>query len=412
MTEQKKLDKEYIKSLIQIILNDNHSIQEKKSIIEHRDRLNFACPICGDSIRHSGKKRGNLYFKNMYYVCYNEESCSRSITNLLKTFNIDMDLDKKLELYEYIENNINYYNPNDVQFDNLNKLFSLDDILKFFGGNNKTVKLTNLRPLQKGSIVERHIRETRKIYRPINIYEGIMNITPKWKEPVMVFLNMVNDKVISFQTRNLLEGDDKRFKIFDFSMIYEYMYPEENLDDQEKISYDKLSHFFNIFNVDFTQPVNLFEGYVDSLFLSNSIGQIGINTDLSFLLKEEGIDFRFVYDNDLSGNKKAIKMLNNGYKIFLWNKFFIDILKKYKGNDLPGAVEKLKKIKDFNELSTKFKQPIEKIFLLEKYFSNNDLDKIYLNDLDKIYKVDLGKVYESVGNKFIIKNGKVLRREE
>ena len=116
MDDKVTLDKEYIIGLVQVILNNSHSDPQKRQIRNHNDRLNFACPICGDSERHHGKKRGNLYFKNMYYVCYNEEACSRSFTNLLKTFNIDMDLDKKLELYEYIENNINYYNPDDVQF--------------------------------------------------------------------------------------------------------------------------------------------------------------------------------------------------------------------------------------------------------------------------------------------------------
>jgi len=389
MEEKYTLDKEYITGLIQIILNKAHADGHKRQIRDQRDRLNFACPICGDSERHQGKKRGNLYFKNMYYVCYNEEACSRTFTNLLKTFDIDMDLEKKLELYEYIENNINYYNPDDVQFDNLNKLFNLDDMLKFFGGNNKTVKLTNLRPLQRGSVVERHIREERKIPNPINIYEGIFWITEKWQQPVMVYMNKIKDKVVSFQVRNLLEGEKRMFKIYDFSMIFDLMYPEGELDDQERISYDKLSHFFNIFNVDFSRPVHMFEGYTDSLFLSNSIGQIGVNTDLSFLLKEEGIDFRFIYDNDEAGFKKSRKMLEQGYHIFLWNKFFIDMIKKYKGDKpKPEMVKMLKNIKDFNNLGKKFKQPIEKIFNFADYFTNDELDIYYLMDLEQLYKTE------------------------
>jgi len=187
-----------------------------------------------------------------------------------------------------------------------------------------------------------------------------------------------------------LEGEKRMFKIYDFSMIFDLMYHGGELDDQERISYDKLSHFFNIFNVDFSKPVNMFEGYTDSLFLSNSIGQIGVNTDLSFLLKEEGIEFRFIYDNDSSGFKKTRKMLEQGHKVFLWNKFFIDMLKKYKG-DKPKSemVNVLKNIKDFNSLGKRFKQPIEKLFNFDDYFTKDQLDIYYLMDLEQIYKTEV-----------------------
>jgi hypothetical protein len=300
-----------------------------------------------------------------------------------------MDLDKKLELYDYIEQNINYYNPDDVQFDNLNKLYDVNDLVEFFK-TDYTRGLTSLRPLTKGSVVWNHVVNERKITNPVNIYEGIFYITHKWKFPVMVYMNKIKDKVVSFQTRNLLEGEKRHFKIFDFSMIYDMMYPDNDLDDQERLSYDKLSHFFNIFNVDFSRPVHMFEGYTDSLFLANSIGQIGVNTDLSFLLKEEGIEFRFVYDNDLSGFKKARKMLEEGHQVFLWNKFFIDVMKEYKGKKpKPEMAKMLKDIKDFNSLAKKFSRPIQKIFDFSKYFTNDELDIYYFDDLEVIYKTEV-----------------------
>jgi hypothetical protein len=202
-------------------------------------------------------------------------------------------------------------------------------------------------------------------------------------------MNKIKDKVVSFQVRNLLEGEKRYFKIFDFSMIYDMMHPDGELDDQERISYDKLSHFFNIFNVDFSRPVHMFEGYTDSLFLSNSIGQIGVNTDLSFLLKEEGIDFRFIYDNDTAGFKKSRKMLEEGRYVFLWNKFFLDMIKDYKGNKSKTEMIKiLKETKDFNSLGKKFSRPIEKIFNFDKYFTRDELDIYYLMDLEQLYKTE------------------------
>ena len=54
------LDKQYIKDLIQIILNKNHTSASKRNIKEYPDKFNFACPICGDSHKTDSKKRGNL----------------------------------------------------------------------------------------------------------------------------------------------------------------------------------------------------------------------------------------------------------------------------------------------------------------------------------------------------------------
>ena len=84
-----KLDMNYIESKIQNILNREFKDIPQKRVIKrfptnsNPDRLNFACPICGDSERTLSKKRGNLYFKNMQYICFNSDGCSRSFLKLL-----------------------------------------------------------------------------------------------------------------------------------------------------------------------------------------------------------------------------------------------------------------------------------------------------------------------------------------
>ena len=78
-----ELDRSYIKSKIQEILNHAHPEQQKKYIKDYPERLNFACPVCGDSQKQLTKKRGNLYFKNMMYICFNE-GCNMSFLKLLK----------------------------------------------------------------------------------------------------------------------------------------------------------------------------------------------------------------------------------------------------------------------------------------------------------------------------------------
>ena len=383
-----ELDKGYIKDLIQIILNKNHSSTTKRHIREYPDKFNFACPVCGDSHKVDSKKRGNLYFKNMMYICYNDSSCNQSFTKLLSTFGIEMDLDKRLEMYDYIEKNIQFTRKDEVVLTSLDKLIPLEELTKFYS-KDTSHGLTDLMPLEYNSAVEFHVRNVRQIKNTRDIYQGIYNFSPKWKQPVMVFLNRMGDKVISLQVRNLLGGDKRYFKIFDFTYIYDQMYPENDLDEQERISYNKLSHFFNIFNVDFTSKVNIFEGYADSLFLPNSIGQIGVNTDVTFLLNEEGIDIRFIYDNDEAGFKEAEKKLKDGRYIFLWNKFFLDMLRKHKGDKRQMAKLLSENIKDFNKLAVKLNKPIHDMFDWDKYFSNDIMDKLYLMSLTDLVNMKL-----------------------
>jgi hypothetical protein len=383
------LDKDYIKGLIQIILNKSHTDNRKKNIREYPDKLQICCPLCGDSSKSTGynKKRGNLYFKNMMYICYNESTCSRSFVKFLDTFGIKMDMEKKIQMYEYIEKNIKITgSKNDVAVTKLDKLINIDELCEFFK-DNKNRKLTNLSPLKFGSVVYNHVVNKRMIINHSDIYEGLFYHSERFKQPVMVFMNKSNNKVISMQVRNLLEGDKRYFKIYDFSEIHDMMYSDSSLDEQERISYNKLSHFFNIFNIDFTSTINMFEGYVDSLFMPNSIGQIGINTDVSFLLNEEGIDLRFVYDNDKSGFRKAEEMLKNGHKVFLWNKFLLDLLKKYKGNKAEMACKLSLGIKDFNKLAIKMKKPLTELFNFDQYFSSDNLDKLYFLDLVTLTKI-------------------------
>ena len=43
------MDKEYIKALTQRILNKEFSDKNKRKMVDYADRINLACPYCGDS---------------------------------------------------------------------------------------------------------------------------------------------------------------------------------------------------------------------------------------------------------------------------------------------------------------------------------------------------------------------------
>ena len=74
------MDKVYIKSLVQNVINKEFSNQHKRRIDEYADRLNLACPYCGDSSKSVYKKRGNLYFNKLFYICFN---CDKKVHRFL-----------------------------------------------------------------------------------------------------------------------------------------------------------------------------------------------------------------------------------------------------------------------------------------------------------------------------------------
>jgi len=382
MKESIELDKGYVKSKIQEVLNHAHSESRKQDIREYPERLNFACPICGDSEKVASKKRGNLYFKNMMYICFNEDGCSRSFLKLLKNFNIDIDLEKKVDIYNYIDINAKYSRKDDnFVAQRLDKLMDINEICDFFNSHPET-EFSDFGPIQKNSRVFQYLKYERFISDFTNLYEAKYHISPKWIEPVIIILNKSGDKVLGMQVRNLKSEKKKRlFKTYNFEKLYNILHEDDPLDEIEALSYNKLSNFYNILNVNWEKPVTMFEGYLDSIFYPNSIGAIGINSteDMDFLLEnDDDLQLQFFYDQDHIGIRKSIQKLDEGYRVFLWQRLVDKLISNKR--DKYEAEKYALKIKDLNNLVQEMKnpEPYEKLKLYN-YFSNDEFDKIYLN---------------------------------
>jgi len=379
MGEILDLDREYIKSKIQEILNQVHVEPQKRYIKDYPERLNMACPICGDSEKQMTKKRGNLYLKNMQFICFNESGCNRSFLKLLKTFNIDIDMQKKLDIYNYIDTNIRYKKEDNFVINKLDRLIDIDFLLENFNNNPQT-QFSKFSPIKVNSAAYQYLKFDRLIENFDNIYEAEYSLSPKWKEKVIVLLNKSGKKVLGLQIRNLKPGDKRFFKTFNFEKLHNMLHPEDPLDEIEAVSYNKISNFYNILNVDWDQPVTIFEGYLDSIFYPNSIGAIGINSmeEMNFLMSED-LDIQFFFDQDNIGVRKAASMLNKGNKVFLWQKLVEDLIRNKK--DKYQAKSYSLKIKDLNKLVQEMKNPDPYTKLkLSKYFSNDLFDKLYLDD--------------------------------
>lgn len=372
-----KLDVDYIESVVQKILDKNHNIPEKKIIKrypnpQHPDRLVFACPVCGDSHDRYNVKRGNLFLKNLYFCCYNErETDSMFFTKFCKHFGVEIDLDKKMEIYNYLDNNWTYSKKEDFALKNLDKLLDTEDFMNYI--KEHPTYLLNVSPIQKGSPQWKYLAD-RKIFNYNNIWQGIYRITDKWFEPVIIILNRAEDKLLGMQLRNLKKEKIKRiYKFISFQECYNMRHPEEILDEIEAVPYNKMSAIFNFLNIDMDRPVYVFEGYLDSVFFPNSIALVGLDTDIS-MFSNEHVEMKFVLDNDDAGRRKSKEMIDQDFSVFLWKKLFNN-LSKSRGMKYKNYLEE--NIKDINRLVEEYNDPnIYFTMNLENYFAKDRFDLI------------------------------------
>jgi len=367
------IDINYIVHTIQEVLNKVHVDKNKRSISVKSDRISFACPICGDSSKNTHQKRGHLFLNNLYYKCYNED-CRSTFTKLAKDYNVHIDADTKIKLINYIDTQFHTYKKQDDDWivGNMTKLIDLNDLSDWI--NSIKGPLRNFKQVSFGSKVYTYLLD-RGI--PENIitsmfYEGIKS-NNKFSEPYVVFINKIGDKVIGMQERNIRSGTNRKFKIWTFKELYEAVTDNE-LDIIESISYNKLSYLFNILNVDFEQEITIFEGYIDSLFMPNSIGAVGINTDYSFLINND-VNLKFFFDNDDIGKRKSLEWLKKGFRVFLWEKLVYDMAKEQKDPYL--FINWFNSnIKDLNAFMKIYLISYKKLY---KYFSNDVSDTYWIN---------------------------------
>ncbi len=371
------IDNGYFKNVLQGIVNRTHTHPSKKRIVEYQDRVSFACVKCLDSAKNPNKKRGNFYFENLFYVCFNCDA-KMSYNKLCKDFGISVDPDTKVKIYDYLDNHINYNNYEDSFLDSkFDSLIDIEDLTKILNAGTSLSPITEFKPLVKNGYIYKYLVE-RGISHSLheNIYQGKFQKGPEWFEPVIVLINRKGDKVLGIQVRNLKEGYKRMFKIYNFEHLNEWTYPDKDVDMAEMVMYNKMSYFFNILNVSFDSTVTIFEGYIDSLFYPNSIGVVGVNTDTSFL-ENNNLDIQYFYDNDQAGFNKSNDKIQVNYPVFLWKKLFEDIVNKKNVNDPYGLMHRISKVKDLNKLATVIQNPFKSLDL-NNYFSKDIYDMQYI----------------------------------
>jgi hypothetical protein len=369
------MDKVYIKNIVQKILNKEFANVQKRRINDYTDRLNLACPFCGDSHRNNHAKRGNLYFNRLVFICFN---CDKKTTfdRMCKEFNEQIDPDKKLEMIEHLDSIMTYNDYQnefvDAKFDNLIDISDLEKSIEL-----NLTPFSDFKPIQvNGGIYKYLIGRGIEPDKHKDIYQAKYWKNEDESEWIIVMLNRRGSKLLGMQVRNLKEGRRRMFKIYNYENILEWVNLSKDepkqVDINELVIYNKLSYYFNILNVDFDNMITVFEGYLDSLFYPNSIGLVGVNTDFRFL-ENSGFDLQYFFDNDEAGFKKSEEKLKEGYPIFLWNKLFDDIVTQKKTADPFSLLHRISKVKDINKLCQLTPDAFKKL-KLPLFFSKDVLD--------------------------------------
>lgn len=385
------MDKVYIKGIVQQVLDHEFNSTARRRINDYHDRINFCCPYCGDG-KNEYKKRGNIWYNKLIYVCFN---CGKktNFDKFSKDYNIKLDPDKKLQIIEHLNSIVSYQDAEDdlidTQFD---KLLNFEDLERVL--NSGQVAITDFKPVQKfGSIYKYLI--ARGIHDKLhqNIWEAKYWINADRWDPVIVFLNRRGGKILGIQIRNLKEGKRRVFKIYNFETLYKWIYNTDEIIDidlNQLVIYNKLSSYFNILNVDFTEKVTVFEGFLDSLFYPNSIGVVGVNTDMRFL-EANNLDLQYFFDNDKAGFEKSEQKIKSGFPVFLWKRLFEEIVSMKKTDDPYSLLHRISKVKDLNKLAELVPNPYSKLSL-DNYFSRDVLDIGWIPKKNYFKRKDISRI--------------------
>jgi hypothetical protein len=388
--------------MIQNILNKEFSNQSKRKAVDYVDRINIACPYCGDSHKNNHSKRGNIYYNRLIFICFN---CDKKTTfdRMCKDFNEVLDPDKKLEMIEHLNSVMSYSDYQgdfvDAKFENLIDLSELERVF-----NNDLTPISDFKPIQVNGGVYKYLvgRGIPPEYHK-NIYQAKYWKNEDESEWIIVSLNRRENKVLGMQTRNLKEGKKRSFKIYNYENLLEWVNIGKDLpepDISELVIYNKLSYYFNILNVDLIERVTVFEGYLDSLFFPNSIGLVGVNTDYRFL-EDNNLDIQYFFDNDEAGYKKSEEKLKGGFSVFLWKKLFEDIVDKKNVEDPFRLLHRVSKVKDINKLAELVPNPYKKLDL-QSFFSKDVLDIKWIPKFRRkkvsMETIDYNKKFDSIKN--------------
>jgi DNA-directed RNA polymerase subunit RPC12/RpoP len=292
-----------IKDEIVKILSSTHKESQKHDIDDRTEgRLKIACPYCGDSQKFLSKKRGIMYLDTQTYKCWN---CGK--WKPLKYFFEDFDSDIADGLDDFVFDT--YIQESTSVEMSILDIYDIKD--KLYDRKTLMFKMGLVEPIDKHQIYE-YLLERKQ-----NPEDKKFAVNPRTKD-IIIFNISNNNKVIGLQIRKHVHDPSRpRFISFPFGDIKKKILKEELSEREEKEAerIKRISLIDNILKVDLSKEINIFESSMNASLLKNSIAIWGADSNLRL------DNASYFFDDDVAGRKKAVKMLMEGRKTFLWKKF-------------------------------------------------------------------------------------------
>ena len=339
---------EKIISLLKPILEHNFKDCLPRQQIKYRrggNRITCACPVCGDSATDNYAKRGNIILEGKWknhFKCFNCGKFER-IDSFFRDYQVNLDL----SLINYITKDISDDYSHENKTYDIGELLDMKMIESVSFERDYIKKMFNLVEV-KGTSVFQWLRnrlqydDKKFLYNESSNYLVICNLTK-------------SGKIFGFQKRILDPNVKNKYNTYKCSLIHEIV--KDDIEVSEEMN--MMSMLFNICYVNFGKPITLLEGPFDSFLVHNAIANCGANKSFPI-----DLEIRYLFDNDTTGTKKALEKLNEGNKVFLWDKFL-------KNKNMP-----YRKKWDINDMYIWAKENHVQFnkYELDRYFSDDALD--------------------------------------
>ncbi len=351
----------------------------KQLIYDSGDKLNFACPYCGDSKTDSKKKRGNFYPERGFYKCYNDGCGVKADTSkFIAKFSLKYSLglpDIKGVDVKWVPQTSNKKRGSLIEM-LINKKAS-DHLLKI----TEVVERFSLIPCNMagpdteiGRFIENRSLTGIPAFNQCSYFDSR-------KDKIYLFnLDLRSGKILGYAIRRIREDyPGPKYLITNYSELHKNGLVK-NIDPTMISDIDSINNYFNVMNVDFSKPIFVTEGQIDAMLLNNAIATTGISKSRllleNLLSKSNTLIF---FDSDAAGKNQSIELIKKGYRVFLWSKVMFDLRKKYNSD-----YRKIRLIKDVNDLYSFIKSHDSSLELdsfndlVLSYFSESSLDLIYV----------------------------------
>ena len=289
-------------------------------------KINFRCPICGDSTKNRSKARGWLLERDnkFSYYCHNC-GASQSFNFFLKTVDPLLFNDYITEKFVANTHTKDTKEVNTEQFKSEAVTFNSDPLKKI----KKISQLDHDHPVKR-YIVKRQIppHQHYRLYFAPKFKAWINEIIPDKFDP---------EKIGKDEPRLVIPFLDENGKCFGVSA--RSFDPKTTL-RYISILFDNRPKIFGLDKVNLNEPYYIVEGALDSMFLSNAISMNGAEGN------GNSANENAIYVFDAEPRNKEIharmeKVIKNGHKICIWP------------SDVPG--------KDINEMILNGLKEVEKV---------------------------------------------------